>query len=398
MRDRSRERIKERSPKKERSRERSREKDRDKYRDRDGGRSRSKERDRGRNRDRDGDRSRSGGRRSISPRYHSHERRYRDTSPRWKHDSDEDRRDGESFIEYRKRKRDTTEASPVWASSPSRSPPPRSPKSKSKRKDIRSEKSLDEPKETKSVSTEEDNNKREAREHKDAERAKEDKDKKHESKKEKDSGKKRETKSKKKVKKDKKSKKNHSSPSPSASDSESSENDSSSSDSERSHKKKDKKREKEEDIGIDLDDPITSSFWTEKKPNQELAEQPIGPRPLAVVQQPLNYGGQMLPGEAEAIAQFVQQNKRIPRRGEVGLTSDEIEHFEDVGFVMSGSRHKRMNAIRIRKENQVYSAEEKRALAMFNYEEKAKRENKILAEFRDMLSSRMGEISKDPSK
>ena len=29
---------------------------------------------------------------------------------------------------------------------------------------------------------------------------------------------------------------------------------------------------------------------------------------------------------------------------------------------MSGSRHKRMNAVRIRKENQIYSAEEKRAL------------------------------------
>ena len=36
-------------------------------------------------------------------------------------------------------------------------------------------------------------------------------------------------------------------------------------------------------------------------------------------------------------------------------------------YVMSGSRHKKMNAIRIRKENQVYSAEEKRALALFNF-------------------------------
>lgn len=36
----------------------------------------------------------------------------------------------------------------------------------------------------------------------------------------------------------------------------------------------------------------------------------------------------MLPGEAEAIAQYVQSDQRIPRRGEVGLTSDEISHFE----------------------------------------------------------------------
>lgn len=118
----------------------------------------------------------------------------------------------------------------------------------------------------------------------------------------------------------------------------------------------------------------------------------------------------MLPGEAEAYAKFVQENKRIPRRGEVGLTSDEIEQYEDLGYVMSGSRygldslssfsllvlnvllfrHARMNAIRIRKENQVYSAEEKRALALFNYEEKAKRENKILADFRDVISHKFG--------
>lgn len=47
----------------------------------------------------------------------------------------------------------------------------------------------------------------------------------------------------------------------------------------------------------------------------------------------------MLPGEAEAYAKFVQEDKRIPRRGEVGLTSEEIEKFEDLGYVMSGSRY-----------------------------------------------------------
>lgn len=38
------------------------------------------------------------------------------------------------------------------------------------------------------------------------------------------------------------------------------------------------------------------------------------------------------------MAAFVQEGKRIPRRGEIGLTSHEIEFFEDAGFVMSGSR------------------------------------------------------------
>lgn len=45
---------------------------------------------------------------------------------------------------------------------------------------------------------------------------------------------------------------------------------------------------------------------------------------------------------------YVQNGKRIPRRGEVGLSADQISHFEDLGYVMSGSRHSRMNAIRIR--------------------------------------------------
>ena len=58
---------------------------------------------------------------------------------------------------------------------------------------------------------------------------------------------------------------------------------------------------------------------------------------------------------------------------------------------MSGSRHARMNAVRLRKENQIYSAEEKRALALFNYEEKQQRENKILGEFREMLADKLGE-------
>jgi hypothetical protein len=56
---------------------------------------------------------------------------------------------------------------------------------------------------------------------------------------------------------------------------------------------------------------------------------------------------------------------------------------------MSGSRHRRMNAIRIRKENQVYSAEEQRALAMYNYEEKANRETQLIQDLKELLSKFM---------
>ncbi|XP_004598504.2 NKAP-like protein [Ochotona princeps] len=102
-------------------------------------------------------------------------------------------------------------------------------------------------------------------------------------------------------------------------------------------------------------------------------------------EKPLNYGRALLPGEGAAMAEYVKAGKRIPRRGEIGLTSEEIASFECSGYVMSGSRHRRMEAVRLRKENQIYSADEKRALASFNQEERRKRENKILASFREMV-------------
>ncbi len=46
----------------------------------------------------------------------------------------------------------------------------------------------------------------------------------------------------------------------------------------------------------------------------------------------------------------------------MGLKAEEIEQFETEGFVMSGSRHKRMNAVRIRKENQVTKLSDKTKL------------------------------------
>jgi len=51
-----------------------------------------------------------------------------------------------------------------------------------------------------------------------------------------------------------------------------------------------------------------------------------------------SFGHALLPGEGEAMAAYVEAGKRIPRRGEIGLTSDEIQLFEDAGYVMSGSR------------------------------------------------------------
>lgn len=118
----------------------------------------------------------------------------------------------------------------------------------------------------------------------------------------------------------------------------------------------------------------------------------VGPVPLhpSDVGFKADYGTHLRPGEGSAMAAFVQEGQRIPRRGEVGLEAEQIDRFEKAGYVMSGSRHARMNAVRIRKENQVYTAEEKAALAMFNYEENKRKEQKILDDMRRLVENTLG--------
>ncbi|KAF7304751.1 DEAD-box protein abstrakt [Mycena kentingensis (nom. inval.)] len=103
------------------------------------------------------------------------------------------------------------------------------------------------------------------------------------------------------------------------------------------------------------------------------------------------YGGALLRGEGSAMAAFLQDGteSRIPRRGEIGMTSDEIAQFENVGYVMSGNRHRRMNAVRIRKENQVISAEEKRGILKLQKEERERREAILREEFSELVSERL---------
>ena len=102
-----------------------------------------------------------------------------------------------------------------------------------------------------------------------------------------------------------------------------------------------------------------------------------------------DYGRDLLAGEGGAMAAFVRDGQRIPRRGEIGLKTEQIEKFEKLGYVMSGSRHARMNAVRMRKENQVYSAEEKAAMAALNKEERAAKEQRVLDDFRKLVAEQI---------
>ncbi|EPQ08777.1 NF-kappa-B-activating protein [Myotis brandtii] len=82
----------------------------------------------------------------------------------------------------------------------------------------------------------------------------------------------------------------------------------------------------------------------------------IGPEaPIIHISQdekPLNNGHALFPGEGAPMAEYVKAGKCIPRRGEIGLT---IASFECSGYVMSGSWHRRMEAIPLCKENKISS-------------------------------------------
>jgi len=187
--------------------------------------------------------------------------------------------------------------------------------------------------------------------------------------------------------------------------------------SKKSKKKKSKKKKKRKSSSESSSESDEEEEWIEKtgertggKPEGEIFKIPkrpsdgeqegeddededdeaVGPQlPQKVTLTHREMGTALLPGEGAAMAAFVADGKRIPRRGEIGLTSEEITHYEDDGWVMSGSRHRRMEAVRLRKENQIYSADEKRALAMFSKEEREKRENKVLGQFREMVTEKL---------
>jgi len=178
--------------------------------------------------------------------------------------------------------------------------------------------------------------------------------------------------------------------------------------SEKKKKKKSKKKKKKKDSSDDDSEDDSEDEWVVKDvmdavkdgraaASEESESDMIGPVLPAKVH--LTYkemGTQLLPGEGAAMAAYIADGKRIPRRGEIGLTSGEIEDYEKDGWVMSGSRHRRMEAVRLRKENQIYSADEKRALAMFSKEERQKRENKILGQFRDMVQDKLKKPRQGP--
>ncbi|KAH8108028.1 ras-induced vulval development antagonist-domain-containing protein [Cristinia sonorae] len=147
---------------------------------------------------------------------------------------------------------------------------------------------------------------------------------------------------------------------------------------------------------ISMPPPPVPASATKSSTADADSDDEVGPQPLVKASgskkvDERQYGGALLRGEGSAMAAFLQDgtDSRIPRRGEIGLSSDEIATFESVGYVMSGSRHRRMNAVRMRKENQVISAEEKRGILKLQQEELERREAILREEFQALVDEKL---------
>ncbi|OCF61947.1 hypothetical protein L486_01612 [Kwoniella mangroviensis CBS 10435] len=130
----------------------------------------------------------------------------------------------------------------------------------------------------------------------------------------------------------------------------------------------------------------------QKKLENESDDEEIGPQlPTEAKEKGMDRSAfaHMRPGEGEAMALYAESGQRIPRRGEIGMEASTIEKFEQSGYVMSGSRHQRMNAVRMRKENQVINEAEKRAILKLQREEKEKKEGMIITQFKEMMEENL---------
>ncbi|KRX87065.1 Uncharacterized protein T4E_627 [Trichinella pseudospiralis] len=150
-------------------------------------------------------------------------------------------------------------------------------------------------------------------------------------------------------------------------------------------KKKKKKHRRPKHSDSDENDvewiEVTKESLMNKKENKSKSsdeEDVVGPLPSTSdaggdIAKRVDYGRNLLPGEGAAMAAYVAEGKRIPRRGEIGLTSEEIQKFEETSANGSYS----------------FAAEEKRMLSMFSKEERSKKENIILSQFRELIAKKM---------
>ena len=164
-------------------------------------------------------------------------------------------------------------------------------------------------------------------------------------------------------------------------------------------RKKSKKIEKQKAKDLEKKNESDIDNATESDDDDDEEEEEFGPvmsennhdSPTAVSTTKLNYGEALLPGEGKALAQYAANKMRIPRRGEIAHTAEEIDEFHRLGYVMSTDKHKTMAAVRQRKENQIRTALEEQELAIEQAEQLKREEEERVAQLRQKFAQKLAQ-------
>ncbi|SIO73836.1 UPF0396 protein [Babesia microti strain RI] len=122
--------------------------------------------------------------------------------------------------------------------------------------------------------------------------------------------------------------------------------------------------------------------------NYSDSDEDYGPMPMAVhetaINKSINDEPQIAEGKSRTLTQYALNDNRISRKA-AGMTPEEVEKYESLGYVMSGSSHWRMNQAKLLKEKEHYSVEDQRSKAILNPEERANKEVELINNLKEML-------------
>merc|ERR1712113_574868 len=86
--------------------------------------------------------------------------------------------------------------------------------------------------------------------------------------------------------------------------------------------------------------------------------------------------------------EFFQNGKRIPLRGQEGMSVDQIEAFERAGYKMSANHKRQVEAHYMRMERKVYTPEEKAMLERYSKNDRDAKSKEQLEQFRSFVAAK----------
>jgi len=86
--------------------------------------------------------------------------------------------------------------------------------------------------------------------------------------------------------------------------------------------------------------------------------------------------------EGVNFSEHIRGGKRIPLRGQEGMSLDQIDAFERAGYRMSGRSKRQTEARAMRAERKVYTQEEKRMLEKVSRDDRVKAQQDKLDAFK----------------